>query len=314
MKQVVPKDAIPSVDDPAFVEEYPGDTDDRVAVFEGERTARAYPVRYLDYHEVVNDVVDGQPIAVTWCPLCGSAVVYARTVDGRTLSFGVSGKLDDDNLVMYDRETGTLWKQARGDAVEGPLAGAALDVLPAAMMPHERFAADHPEGEVLARPGGESEAAGDGHDREPIDYDQDPYREYVEGEGFGLAAHHGEAGREWNRDDVGPKAVVLGIERDGAALAFPEQAVRAAGGVVHETVGDADLAVFATRDGLHAFEAGDRSFEPTDDPGRFAADGALWAGATGRSDDGHRLSRVPAKRLFAFAWQDDHGPDAFWQP
>ncbi|SDM42655.1 Protein of unknown function [Haloarchaeobius iranensis] len=113
VRNVLPRDAIPSVDDPTYdpVAEYDGDGDDEVVVVDGEQ-ARAYPVRYLHYHEIVNaEASDGSPVAVTWCPLCGSAVVYERTVatddgaDPRTLTFGVSGKLADDDLVMYDRET-----------------------------------------------------------------------------------------------------------------------------------------------------------------------------------------------------------------
>ena len=92
VRQVVPRDAIPGVDDPIFRRDYDG-------------PAHAYPLRYLRCHGVVNDRVAGRPVAVTWCPLRGSAVVYDRRVGDRTLSFDVSGKLADDDLVLYDRET-----------------------------------------------------------------------------------------------------------------------------------------------------------------------------------------------------------------
>jgi len=314
VRQVLPPDAIPSVDDPTYepVAEYPHDPDDEVVVLDGD-PPRAFPIRYLNYHEIVNATApDGTPVAVTWCPLCGSAVVYDRRVEDRVLTFGVSGKLADDDLVMYDRETDSEWKQSLGEAIAGPLEGAELTVLPAAMTTVERFRADAPDGEVLARPGGQSEAAGSGDDPEPIEYDDDPYREYFEGEGFGLAARRGADSREWDRTDLDPKAVVLGIERDGDALGFPLERVAAAGGVATAAVGGAGVAVFATPDGIHAFENPGFEFEPTDDPGRFEADGAVWDGATGDSDDGRALARLPARRLFAFAWQDDHGPDAFW--
>lgn len=164
VRQVLPRDAIPSVDDPSFVDDYVGDPDDEVVVLQVGEETRAYPVRILDYHEIGNDVVDGEPVAVTWCPLCGSAIAYHRRVDGRVLTFGVSGKLADDDLVMYDRETGSEWKQTLGEAIAGPLEGTELALLPAPLVPYRRYQQVH-GGPVLARPGGESEAAGPGDGR-----------------------------------------------------------------------------------------------------------------------------------------------------
>ncbi|WP_256298932.1 DUF3179 domain-containing protein [Haloarchaeobius salinus] len=321
VRNVLPRDAIPSVDDPTYepVAEYDGEPDDEVVVVDGE-PARAYPVRYLHYHEIVNATdADGRPVAVTWCPLCGSAVVYERTVaaDGgdepRTLTFGVSGKLADDDLVMYDRETDSEWKQSRGVAIDGPLAGTELTVLPAAMTTVERFREANPEGEVLAPPGGESEAASDDDDPAPIDYDAAPYERYFDMDGFGLAAHRGtDDERDWDRTDIEPKTVVLGLTVGDDALGFPLPRVEENGSVAHATVGDRDAVVFATPDGIHAFENPGFVFERTVEPGTFVADDTRWDGATGESDDGRSLERLPSRRLFAFAWQDDHGPDAFY--
>lgn len=328
VRQVIPRDAIPSVDDPAFGAEYFGDPGDEVIVVEpgdGDDLARAYPVRILNYHEVVNDRIGDDYVAVTWCPLCGSAVVYDREVGDRILTFGVSGKLADDDLVMYDRETESEWKQSLGEAIAGELEGTSLRTLPAAVTTYERFRAEYPEGLVLQRPGGESEASGPGDDPEPIDYDDAPYAEYFESDGFGLGAHRDEGGREWSRNDLDPKTVVLGVEGEGEgksdaksedALGFPLPRVEDAGGAVTAEVGGGSVVVFATPDGIHAFENPGYEFAPagTGDDGKFLANGTTWDGATGESDDGRRLDRVPARRLFAFAWQDDHGPDAFWPP
>ena len=320
---VLPRDAIPSIDDPTYesVAEYDGDDADEVVVVDGD-PARAYPVRYLHYHEICNATVDDEPVAVTWCPLCGSAVVYDRRVDAgdgeRLLEFGVSGKLADDDLVMYDRETESEWKQSLGVAISGALEGTELTVLPAAMTTVDRYRVDHPEGEVLAAPGGESEAASDTDDPEPIDYDDAPYESYFEMDGFGLGAHRSTGeGRDWERTDLDPKTVVLGVEVDDDALGFPVPRVEANGSVAHATVGDQAVVAFATPDGVHAFENPGFEFERTAEPGTYTADGARWDGANGRSDDHddadvRTLERVPARRLFAFAWQDDHGPDAFW--
>jgi hypothetical protein len=322
VRQVIPQDAIPSVDDPEFRSDYFGDPDEEVIVVEGEGEdgdeARAYPVRILNYHEIVNDQFGGDPIAVSWCPLCGSAVVYDREVGDRVLTFGVSGKLADDDLVMYDRETESEWKQSLGEAITGELEGESLRVRPSAVTTYERFREEYPDALVLQRPGGESEASGPGDDPEPIDYDAAPYTDYFESEGFGLDAHRGEGGREWSRDDLDPKTVVLGVEEardspgDGDALGFPLPRVEDAGGVATAEVGGRAVVVFATPDGIHAFENPGYAFETGADDGTFDADGTRWDGATGESDDGRQLERIPARRLFAFAWQDDHGPDAFW--
>ncbi|WP_049930973.1 DUF3179 domain-containing protein [Halosimplex carlsbadense] len=313
VRQVIPRDAIPSVDDPAFGAEYPGAADDLVVAVETDDRAKAYPVRYLQFHEVVNDTVDGDPIAVTWCPLCGSAVVYGRRHEGQTLEFGVSGKLADDDLVLYDRETGSEWKQSSGDCIEGDFAGDTLSVQPASVLPWGRFRDAHPDGVVLRRPGGESEAASEGDAPAPIDYDESPYSDYFESDGFGLAAHRGDGSREWDGDDLDPKTVVLGVEVGDKAVGFPLPRVRDADGVVRATVGARDIVVFATPDaGIHGYVDPGYAFVVTE--GGVAADGTVWDPATGRAADGRALERLPTCRLFAFAWRDDHGPDAFYRP
>jgi hypothetical protein len=377
VRDVLPRDAIPSVDDPQFVTDYDGDPDDEVVVLDWADPPRAYPVRYLHFHEIVNDVVPVDesddsgdatatsapaehtdvPVAVTWCPLCGSAVVYERVVetDGetndaetvgdhseegtdttRTLTFGVSGKLADDDLVMYDRETESEWKQSLGRAISGPLAGSDLAVRPASLTTWATFQETTPAGLVLAPPGGASEAASDTDDPTEIDYDTGVYDDYLTGEGFGLSAHRGTGqSREWDREDLHPKTVVLGLTDDSetgardaavggagadtSAVGVPRPVVDSAGGVVTLAVGDTDAVVFATPDGLHAYRDPGYDFDSVADSGgddahptRFRADDTVWHGATGTSEDGRRLDRLPARRLFAFTWQDDHGPDAFY--
>lgn len=309
VRQVIPRDAIPSIDEPEFDATYGGSPDDEVIVLESS-PPRAYPVRILDYHEIVNDDLEGESVAVTWCPLCGSAVVYDRVVDGRTLTFGVSGKLADDDLVMYDRETDSEWKQSLGTCFAGELEGAQLSVRPAPMATWDAFRQRYPDGVVLQPTDDESEAASDDDDPAPIDYDERPYESYVELDGFGLDAHRGDESRAWDRDDLEPKTVVLGIECGGEALGFPLPWLEEAGGVCQATVGTVDVVVFATEGGIHAFENPGLEFTPGDS-GTFVAGGSTWDGVTGESDDGDSLVRLPARRLFAFVWQDDHGTDAF---
>jgi hypothetical protein len=311
VREVLPKDAIPSIDDPEFGPAHVGNADDEVIVLESD-PAKAYPVRILNYHEIVNDHVDGEPVAVTWCPLCGSAVVYSRRVGDRTLTLGVSGKLADDDLVMYDRETGSEWKQSLGTCIAGAFEGTDLDVLPAAISTVGTFREQYPDGLLLQPADAASEAASDTDEPAEVDYEDAPYADYFGSEGFGLAAHRGEdGGRSWDREDLDPKTVVLGVEDGDAALGFPLPRVEDAGGVVTAAVGGLFVVVFATSDGVHAFENPGYEFERTDED-QFGADGTYWNGATGDGEDGRTLSRVPARRLFAFAWEDDHGPGSFY--
>jgi hypothetical protein len=310
VRDVLPRDAIPSIDDPAFGPDYFGDPDDEVVVVDLDGVpARAYPIRILGYHEIVNDVVGTRPIAVTWCPICGSAAVYDARVGGRELTFGVSGKLADDALVMYDRETGSEWKQPTGEAIAGELAGATLEALPAPLVTWERFRGDHSGGVVL------QPVRGTGPD-EPSPrevYDVTPYERYEAGEAFGLYGMRGEGERrEWDRTDIDAKTVVLGVEHGDEAVGYPLPRVEAAGGVIRDTVGGLDVLVFAVNGGLHAFEDPGLDVERADGAdGTVRADGTTWDPVTGESTDGRRLERIPATRLYAFAWQDAHGPDSF---
>jgi hypothetical protein len=114
--------------------------------------ARAYPLRIMIWHEIVNDTVGGTPVAVTWCPLCNSSVVFDRRIAGRTLSFGTTGKLRNSDLVMYDRETENWWQQFGGECIVGALLGAELKLLPARVESIERFRSRFPGGQVLVPP------------------------------------------------------------------------------------------------------------------------------------------------------------------
>lgn len=124
--------------------------------------ARAYPLRIMTWHEIVNDTVGGKPVAVTFCPLCNAAVVFERTIDGRTTSFGTTGKLRNSDLVMYDRASETWWQQFTGEGLVGAHAGKRLVRLAARLESFEAFHRRFPDGRVLvaedpnARPYGEN--------------------------------------------------------------------------------------------------------------------------------------------------------------
>ncbi|MBT8418285.1 MAG: DUF3179 domain-containing protein [Silicimonas sp.] len=151
-----PKDGIPAIDDPQFIaaadEQRIGDREAVITVeLEGQKP-RAYPIRYLTWHEIVNDEIGGIPVAVTFCPLCNSGITFDRRVDGRVLSFGVSGKLRFSDMVMYDRETESWWQQAIGEGIVGEMTGVQLTALPTWMESWAEFKARNPEGLVMAQP------------------------------------------------------------------------------------------------------------------------------------------------------------------
>lgn len=151
-----PKDGIPALSDPTFIkadEEAGISPREPVITVEIEGQApRAYPVRYLTWHEIVNDQIGAVPVAVTFCPLCNSALVFDRRVKGQVLSFGVSGKLRNSDMVMYDRETQSWWQQATATGIVGDHNGTQLTQIPSWMESWADFTARHPNGLVMAQP------------------------------------------------------------------------------------------------------------------------------------------------------------------
>lgn len=148
-----PPDGIPPIDAPKFVpvidnlELLPAN--EPVVALEINGDARAYPVRILIWHEIVNDTVGGVPVSITYCPLCNSAVSYVRRIDGVETTFGTSGRLFASALVMYDRATESLWTHFDGKAVVGILAGAELETLGSPLMSWDAFRSTYPDGQVL---------------------------------------------------------------------------------------------------------------------------------------------------------------------
>ena len=167
---VVPADSIPALEDPAFVPAAAVEwlvAVEPVLALEVNDDARAYPLRIMTWHELVNGTVGGVPVTVSYCPLCNSAVAYDRRVGDRILDFGTSGALLNSALVMYDRQTESLWSHYTGQAVAGHLTGARLDLIPVQTVSFATFLASHPDGQVLS--------LDTGHSRR---YGQNPYEFY----------------------------------------------------------------------------------------------------------------------------------------
>lgn len=147
-----PKDGIPSIDDPRFVPVAEAtdlkDSEPVVGlVINGE--AKAYPLRILTWHEIVNDEIAGVPVTVTFCPLCNSSIVFDRRVEEGVLDFGTTGKLRNSDLVMYDRQTESWWQQFTGKAIVGDLVGRSLTMIPSRLESWASFRARTTDGQVL---------------------------------------------------------------------------------------------------------------------------------------------------------------------
>jgi hypothetical protein len=146
-----PKDGIPSIDDPKFVTvaeiEDLADTEPVVGLAIGD-DIRAYPLRILMWHEIVNDEVGGVPVSVTFCPLCNAAMVFDRRVGDQVLEFGTTGKLRYSDLVMYDRQTESWWQQFTGEAIIGSMLGTKLKLIPSRLESYANFKKRAPNGKV----------------------------------------------------------------------------------------------------------------------------------------------------------------------
>ena len=150
-----PRDGIPPIDAPTFVTFTEADEFldplEPVVSFVHEGNARAYPLQIMTWHEIVNDEVGGIPVVVTFCPLCNSAIVFHRELDGDIYTFGTTGKLRNSDLIMWDRQTESWWQQLTGEAIVGELAGRKLTFLPAAIISWNDFKAIYPDGKVLSK-------------------------------------------------------------------------------------------------------------------------------------------------------------------
>lgn len=152
----VPRDAIPAILEPSFlpVSEIDNLGEDEPVIFlAGSCGAYAFPYRILIFHEIVHHDQCGVPVAVTYCPLCNTSMVFDRRLGGRVLSFGTTGRLRHSDLVMYDHQTESLWQQFTGEGIVGTMTGQTLDAVPARIEAWRLFRAEFPDGKVLVPPG-----------------------------------------------------------------------------------------------------------------------------------------------------------------
>ena len=226
-----PKDGIPALKDPKFISVSEADAwlkpAEPIILVQVRQDAKAYPIQILIWHEIANDTVGGEPLVVTFCPLCNTAIAFKRTVDGQVLDFGTTGRLRYSNLIMYDRQTETWWQQATGEAIAGELTGTQLEFYPATIIAWQDFKTSYPNGQVLSRKTGY-----------PRDYGHNPYIGYddVDKPPFLYQGPTTPA-------QLPPVARVLTIDLNGDAVAYPYETLEKIG-AVNDTVGSEAVVVF----------------------------------------------------------------------
>ncbi|MDK1017052.1 MAG: DUF3179 domain-containing protein [Actinomycetota bacterium] len=320
-----PPDGIPPIDNPVFLdvadnlELLPGG--EPVVVLEINGDARAYPIRAMVWHEIVNDTVGGIPVSVTYCPLCNSAAAYERTINGVETTFGTSGRLFASALIMYDRATESLWTHFNGLAVIGVLTGFELVEHPAPLMAWELFRSTYPTGKVL-------DWTRTGFSR---DYGRNPYTGYDDPESTPFLF------RGALDDRAAAMQRVIGVEHEGDSGAFALEVVSGgAGKATAVTVGDASLVIFwlagqasaldtaaisEGRDvgstGVFVPRAAGRDLTFTHDGDNFidVETGSVWlinGEAVEGALAGERLTQLPHLDTFWFAWST-YQPDTSLQ-
>lgn len=223
-----PRDGIPAIDKPQFAKagdvRFLKNTDRVLGVVRGS-IAKAYPVRILNWHEIVNDTFGTERIAVTFCPLCGTGIAYLSEANGKPLSFGVSGLLYNSDVLLYDRQTDSLWSQILSQAVSGPLKGARLTMVPISHTTWADWKKRHPGTLVLSTDTGFAR-----------DYTRDPYESYVQNASL-LFPVKGQSAR------YHPKEQVIGVEINGKFKAYPFVELSKGPSQVDDTLGGKKITV-----------------------------------------------------------------------
>jgi hypothetical protein len=272
--------------------------DEDVIGLEFNGDARAYPIRLLSLHEIVNDTVGGEPVAITWCPLCYSAIVFKRVAD-RELTFGVSGFLFKNNLVMYDHQSDTLWSQILGEGIKGAYSGRRLEILPSILTTWGAWKQSHPETRVLS-------AVQMGNQSNQI---VDPYVGYYSSGAAGLG------GQATLDERLPAKELVVGLRVGDEKRAYPLALLREID-IVNDELSGLPIVLIYDEELLTVFvyeriiKDTERTFVLESTPGlmRDQEPGSLWDVQTGLATEGPlagtRLIRLSAPLVFWFAWSD----------
>jgi len=304
------KDGIPSIDHPEFIstdaaQSWISNKEPVIAVdYEGE--VRAYPLQILIWHEIVNDRIKGKPIMVTFCPLCYSALVFERRVDGKVLEFGVSGFLRRSDMIMYDRKTESLWQQFTGKALVGDYVGTRLSQLNSQIISFTQFRNSYSKGQVLSR--------NTGYERP---YGNNPYTGYDDINNTPFV--------ETDTEGLPPMEKVIGVRVGDVTKAY-RYSITQKKSIIHDTIAGIPIVVFHLDGARSALDSNEIAqsredgstgvFQRTIDEKVLTFEmrsgqifdmqtNSRWS-ITGRAVEGslkgNRLRPVTAGDYFAFAW------------
>ena len=298
IKNSVPKDAIPSIDNPKFVAAVDADfiSNEKLVVginLNGEK--KAYPLFILTWHEIVNDVFGDIPIAVTYCPLCFTNQVFVREIGGKPVEFGVAGKLYNSNLVMYDRMTDSYWSQAIGLAIKGELTGTKLERIPFDLLKWKDWRLLYPDTQILT--------PDTGH---PRPYSSNPYSDYFKDPRVLFPLE--------NKDERIPlKEIVFGFEDNFSYKAYRLKDVES-NKIINDSVGDLDILLVSTYpfmgrafdrlvdDQILEFEYSDNMILDKQTGSRWNLEGQAISGSL----NGKQLQRIVYDPGFWFEWAAFH--------
>ena len=320
-----PRDGIPPIDNPVFetVSDSSWISDQEPGVLlEVADDARFYPLSILTRHEIVNDIVGDVPVAVTYCPLCNTAMTFDRRIDGSTLRLGVSGLLRNSDLVMWDDETQSLWQQITGEAIVGARAGEQLTSLGSAIVRWADFKTGHPEGLVL----GPNQGFGNNYGYNPYEFyslRETPYGFFT-----------GTIDERWPA-----LSRVVGVSVGSSEKAYPFPLINEVG-AVNDMIDDQAVVVFwGAADTADALDAGviadargigtgvaydpvvagqrltftalsDTEFEDTETGSTWSILGKATSGPLA----GESMELLPHRNEFWFAWQAFFPEADVWSP
>ncbi len=232
------KDGIPSLSHPETVgvaEMALLAPEDRVVGVEFDGQSRAYPIRLLNWHELINDQVGDTPVAIVYCPLCDSVSALDRRIDNRTLDFGISGLLHNSNVLFYDRSDNALWSQVSLEAISGPLAGRSLRHLPFSLTTFAAWRETHPDSTVATF-----------ETDHPRDYERNPYARYFESDELMFPV------KGTDQSPFRNKEPVVGVRNGNEARAYPVSTISdTASGQVEDTLGGEKVILEARKTGTH---------------------------------------------------------------
>jgi hypothetical protein len=285
-------------DSPAFAgaDAVKVDPDDKVLAVKAGHEARAYPIRTMGYHHIVNDTVGGKAIAVTYCTLCHTGLVWSRVMDGRTLHFRLAG-INNGNALLRDEETSSIWQQSTGEAIFGPLKGRQLELVPSDELTFALWRKEQPQGQVL-KPDVPYEP----------EYDPKDWERHV-------AATRTVV--DTSRTGIGPHQLMIGVTVDGQSKAYPIEAILAAK-LIQDRVEGSPVVLVVGADG-----ASIRAFDATMEDGamltfaggegevvmRDAQTGSAWnfqGCAVEGKYSGRCLKQIEAHKDYWFDWMNHH--------